>query len=421
MTSSNTSPQDWMNRIVRYGVMAADQFTANPRNPRRHPQAQRDAVKGSLDTLGFIAPVIINRVSGYLIDGHERVMQALGQGDDTPVPFIEVDLTEDEEAIALASFDWITYMATYDQDTLSDLLRDIDTDNQAMQALLDQIASENNITLDDAPVMDDQGAEIDKGAELAQRYGTATGQIWQLGRHRLAIGDSTDKAVIAALMGGRKADLIVSDPPYNLAENWNGLQSLRGNTQVANDSNANFETWFMSWLNAWLPHIEQEAAFYLWHSPHTHIRLLIEKSGFTVHASIVWVKEHFNIGRADYHSQYESCLYFSRGDRYWCGRRDLSDVWHANRVEQERVHPTQKPLSLISLSIENSSEKNALVVDPFLGSGTTLIAAHQTGRICYGCEISPDYAAVCIQRWETMTGQTAALLTPRRETHEIEF
>lgn len=145
MTSSQNNQTEWQNRIVRYGVMAADQFTANPRNPRRHPQAQRDAVKGSLDTPGFIAPVIVNRQTGYLIDGHERVMQALGQGDETPVPFIEVDLSEDEETLALTTFDWITQLAYYDRDNLSTLLDEIDTDNQALQALLSEMAQEHGV------------------------------------------------------------------------------------------------------------------------------------------------------------------------------------------------------------------------------------------------------------------------------------
>lgn len=136
---------DWRNRIIRYGEQAADQFTAHPENPRRHPQAQREAVKGSLDTLGWIAPVIVSRASGFMIDGHERIFQALAQGDDTPVPFIEVDLSEDEERLALASFDFITQMAVYDRDTLDTLLQQVNTDDAALQSLLSELAAENGV------------------------------------------------------------------------------------------------------------------------------------------------------------------------------------------------------------------------------------------------------------------------------------
>lgn len=147
---------DWRNRIVRYGEQSADQFLAHPNNPRRHPQAQRDAVKGSLDTLGFIAPVIINKNTGFLIDGHERVMQALSKGDGTPVPFIEVDLSEDEEALALASFDWITQMAYYDKDALNTLLDDVSTDNEALQSLLSDLAEKQGVI---PPLPHDGGME----------------------------------------------------------------------------------------------------------------------------------------------------------------------------------------------------------------------------------------------------------------------
>lgn len=134
---------DWRNRIVRYGTQPADQFTANPRNPRKHPQKQRDAVAGSLDTLGWIAPVIVNVRTGYMIDGHERVWQALSNGGD--VPFVEVDLSEDEEALALASFDWITYLAEYDRDILDDLLREVNTDDAALQAVIAELAESVNL------------------------------------------------------------------------------------------------------------------------------------------------------------------------------------------------------------------------------------------------------------------------------------
>lgn len=140
------SPAQWKNRIVKYGEMAADQFIANPRNPRVHPQFQRDAMKGSLDTLGWIAPVIVNARSGFMIDGHERIFQALAIGDHTPVPYIEVDLSEDEETLALASFDFITTLATYERDTLASLLGEIETDNAAMNALIDSLAQAEGIT-----------------------------------------------------------------------------------------------------------------------------------------------------------------------------------------------------------------------------------------------------------------------------------
>lgn len=136
----------WRNRIVQYGEMPADQFLANPANPRRHPNAQRDALRGSFDALGIIAPVLVNARTGFMIDGHARVEECLTIDDQMLIPFIEVDLSEDEEALALASFDWITQMATYDRDALDSLLHEIDTDNEALHALLGGLAEEQGIT-----------------------------------------------------------------------------------------------------------------------------------------------------------------------------------------------------------------------------------------------------------------------------------
>lgn len=429
MTSQETSPTDWQNRIVRYGVQAADQFTANPRNPRRHPQTQRDAVKGSLDTLGFIAPVIVNRQSGFLIDGHERVMQALGQGDETPVPFIEVDLSEDEEALALASFDWITYMATYDQDVLTDLLKDIDTDNAALQALLDDIAAQNNITLDDAPALEDQGADIDRGAELAQRYGTALGQIWQLGKHRLAIGDSTDKSVIAALMEGGRADICFTSPPYNVAAN----SSLPNKDKYQNDSDERSSNDYLVFLLDFI-RIAMAHSDYVFVNIQSVsgnkialIELLYELRSIYAD-TLIWDKCASEPAMAPnvLNSRYEYIHVFSQKANRAIGAKpfrgtieNLIQISSRQGKEYSDIHKATYPTEFAQFFVENFSQSS--VFDPFLGSGTTLIACEQTGRVCYGVELDPTYAAVVIQRWETMTGQTATLLTPRRETHEIEF
>ncbi len=153
---------NWANRITRHGVQSADQFLANPRNPRKHPQKQRDAVKGSLNTLGWIAPVIVNARTGYMIDGHERVWQAL-QNDNADVPFIEVDLSEAEENLALASFDWITHLAVYDPDNLDALLRDVQTDDVALQAVIAELATEAGVIPPDfSPVGIDEQSRLDQ-------------------------------------------------------------------------------------------------------------------------------------------------------------------------------------------------------------------------------------------------------------------
>lgn len=432
-SKANDTSSKWTNRIVRYGTMEADQFTANPRNPRRHPIEQREAVKGSLDTLGWIAPVIVSARSQYIIDGHERVMQALGKGDETPVPFIEVDLSEEEEALALASFDWITYMATYDQDTLSDLLQSIDTNNEALQTLLDDLASQNNISLDDDEPLEDMGPQIDRAQELADQYGTQLGQIWQLGKHRLAIGDSTDKGVIDALMQGEKADMVFTDPPYNIASDGSNFAADAPNQKAY--SQLKDAAWDKDFdIKTIIPNLVlfsgDRSSVYICTS-HFLFGVLYEelKMHFDFVSYVVWCKPNPMPSLAKTHWTWgtELILYAANSGHVFNFPHEghALNWWDIPQTQANRVHPTQKPIEIPTHAITHSSAKNALVLDMFLGSGTTLIACEQTGRICYGVEIEPKYAAVVIQRWEALTGQTAALLTPRLDTsqttHEIPF
>lgn len=427
MASQETPPIEWQNRIVRYGVQAADQFTANPNNPRRHPQDQRDAVKGSLDTLGWIAPVIVNSRSGFTVDGHERIFQALAQGDDTPVPFIEVDLSDEEEAQALATFDWITQMATYDQDTLTDLLHDIDTDNADLQALLDSMAQENGIDLDEDEPLEDAGPDIDRGAELAASYGTALGQIWQLGKHRLAIGDSTDQVTIEALMDGDKADMVFTDPPYQF-QLYGGGFSAKEIRQDHKDKLAPLTTFdptqfieqleVLQWASAIIFTSKNLLPQYMaWASQYDFNLFVWHKTNPPPFTNNTFLPDLEYLVVA-----HRPNKIFNNGLGYEPYSRMYSSDIHEGKDAVLASHPTMKPLPIMTRYINVLSNRGGIVFDPFLGSGTTLIAAHQTGRICYGCEISPQYAAVVIQRWETLTGDQATLITPRLDsTHEIPF
>jgi hypothetical protein len=171
---------DIQNRIVDYGVKPADQFLAHPLNARMHPQYQRDVMKAALQTVGFVAPIIESLHTGYLLDGHERVWQGL-QNKNANIPYVVVDVTEDEEAYILATFDPITSLAQYDSQKLDELLRDVQSDDAAIQQMLSDLAAQSGLYLDDEPTPD-PGAQIDKAAELQQKWQVQRGDLWTIGR-----------------------------------------------------------------------------------------------------------------------------------------------------------------------------------------------------------------------------------------------
>lgn len=395
-------------RIKDLRRVKASTLRPDPKNWRTHPKAQADALRGILAEVGYVDALMARELpdgSLQLVDGHLRAETT----PDMEVPVLVVDLNDEEAAKVLTTFDPLSAMAESNKEQLKSLLQSVETQNAELGKLLEQIAQDNRIELaEKAPGGggDDFDTAPKEGPTRVQK-----GELWVLGEHRLLCGDSASAGDVKRLMGAERASLLVTDPPYNLSANWNGLQTFRGNEQVANDDmGADWFQWAEDVLQTLKDHaLSVDCSCYWWHCMEFNPRREFKAMGFSFNASIVWVKEHFNVGRADYHSQYEPCLYFSQGKRYWCGRRDLSDIWDARRVEELRQHPTQKPLSIISKCIENSSVHGDLILDGFCGSGTTLIAAERLGRRCFAMEIEPRYCDVILARWEAETGKKAEL------------
>lgn len=386
------------NRIVNYGVKPADQFTANPKNARIHPQFQRDVMKDALNTIGFIAPVIENARTGYLIDGHERIMQALA--DNAPVPFVSVDMSEDEEAYALATFDPITSLAEYDRAQLDSLLQGVQSDSEHVQRMLAELAADNGLCLDGEPTPD-PGAQVDKAAEFAAKYGTATGQIWQLGRHRLAIGDCTDKMLVAELMQGDKAHIVMTDPPYNIGYEYASYDD--------DLSQGDYIEVTRRWFEAMRAISDK-------------IIVTPGRQNIGVWASFdecnigAWIKENAHGGASIAHfAKWEPIFFYGKHKR----ERDC-DVFtfHVDNGflndDAAMGHTCPKPLRLLDDLIQNYTDRGNIVFDLFVGSGTTIIACDHQNRNCRGTEISPEYVAIAIQRWEALTGRHAELIQENR-------
>lgn len=389
---------DWKNRIVGHGVKPADQFAAHPNNPRRHPQPQRDAVRASLDTLGWIGVVIENVRTGYLIDGHERVMQALE--DNVDVPYIQVDLSEDEEAQALLTFDWITQMAQYDRDALDGLLRSVNSDDAVVQALLSSIADEHDLYPDPAPV-EDAGAQIDRAEELLQVWQVERGQLWVIpsksgnGEHRLLCGDSTNADDVARAMAGERAEYGIHDPPY-------GINVVKGSATVGgtkafgtvgahNKVKVNHYTPIAGDDKPFDPsHLLQASKYCLLWGANYYADKLPPTKGW-----IVWDKK----GRANWEDNFSDC------ELAWTNMPIVTSIvyhtWMGMVQEggkELRFHPTQKPSAMLVKLMSQHCPNKGIVIDFYGGSGTTMVACEQLARQCRMIEIEPKYCAVILQR-----------------------
>ncbi len=382
----------WRNRITGYGEEKPDQLLANPRNWRIHPKAQQDALKSVLDTVGFIDDVIVNQRTGYIVDGHLRVAMAISEGQEL-MPVKYVDLSDEEERLMLASFDPIAAMAAADREKLGDLLKGIESGDAEVNRLLEAIARENKIVLrEDIPAPE---AQIDKAEELQKKWGTARGQIWEIpsktvkGKaHRLMCADSTKAEAVQRLMGGEKAAACIADPPYGIAWNTDPKRSRGGPGYPALvGDNEPFDP----------APLLQHKVIVLWGGNHYASRLPDSASW------MVWDKRPsgYSNDQADCELAWTNLDGPARIFRHaWSGGGTLA---RENGTEQRSLHPTQKPTALLAWCIERTgSAVGTVILDPFLGSGTTMVAAEQLGRLCYGMEIEPKYVAVSLQRMADM-------------------
>ena len=419
----------WESRIVGHGEAAPADLVGNPRNWRTHPKAQRDALAGVLDQVGWVQDVIVNRRTGYLVDGHARVAVAAQRGE-TSVPVVYVDLSEDEELLILATLDPLAAMAEADTDALADLLAAITSEDAALTSMLDALAKAEGIDTAVEGLTDPDNVPAERETSVQR------GEVYQLGRHRLMCGESTDAGDVARLLDGAKPHLCVTDPPYGVKydPSWRNVEAAKGNLayaarrvgEVTNDDRAD-------WSAAWA--LVPGDVIYSWHPPGAtsliHAKAL-QDSGFALRMQIIWAKSNFAIGRGDYHVRHEPCWYAVREGKpsrrtkdrkqttlweigetptyeqlfaLWEEAKAESTAWEINLDKNVAGgHSTQKPVECMERPIRNHAGD---VYDPFVGSGTTLIAAERQSRTCYAMEIEPKYVQVCIDRWEAFTGLKA--------------
>jgi len=390
----------------------------HPRNYNTHPAEQIRLLAKIIKHQGWRNPITVSKRSGYVVKGHGRLAAALQLGcSEVPVDVQEYKDEASEYADMIAD-NRIAELAEADQDALKGLLTDdvfegFDLDLTGfgdLDFLNDEI---DNTDLND----DSENAEdlIDQGDILQQKWGTKLGQIWQLGDHRLMCGDSTNSFEVENLMGGIKADMMFTDPPYGV--NYSGgIQfqkdgSIKVNNREKLKNDETSEIYFR-FLPVALSVVNGPCYMWFADSKARDVYNSIHENKCDVHALIIWHKTNATYGamNAQYKQRHEPCLYFKpKGSNLrWCGSTTESTIWNQDRDGINDFHPTQKPIALPAKAIKNHDAET--VFDAFAGSGSTLIACEQLNRKCYAMEISPKYAAVILQRWHDMTNQDPVLI-----------
>jgi DNA modification methylase len=377
----------------------------SPRNARSHNKAQIAELAGAIRAFGFTNPILANE-KGDVIAGHGRLTAARQLGL-SEVPVIRVSgLNELQQRQLMLADNRIALNAGWDVELLHLELKDLSelgTDLSVLGFAAGEIA--RALTPADRTGLTDEN-EL---PETSDAVVSQVGDIWVMGKHRLACGDSTNTEVVDRLLGSVRPVLMVTDPPYGVKYDpeWRhraGVNCSKRKGKVRNDEKAD-------WSEAWALFTGNIA--YVWHGA-LHATTVAESlisQGFTIRAQIVWAKERLVIGRGDYHWQHEPCWYAVRERGNWTGDRKQTTLWTISSGDQdtETVHGTQKPVECMRRPIINNSSPGDVVYEPFLGSGTTLIAAETTGRTCFAIELDPRYVDMAVRRWQAFTGKQAEL------------
>lgn len=368
-------------------------------NARTHSQEQVNKLRGSLREFGFINPVIID-AEYNVIAGHGRLMAAKEEGIEE-VPCVLVDyLSEAQKKAYILADNRYAQDAGWDEELLRleiESLEGMDFDVSLTGFNEDEIAD----LFADSEGTGAEDDDFDLSDALEQAAFVERGDVWVVGRHRLMCGDATSPEDVATLMDGKKANLIITDPPYNVAfESSDGL-SIK-NDKMENDK---FYEFLLAAFKNMAEHLEKGGSAYVFHADTEglNFRKAFIDAGFHLSGCCIWVKNSLVLGRSDYQWQHEPVLYgfLQNGKHYWSKNagRSQTTIWNFDKPKKNKNHPTSKPLDLLAYPIGNSSQENAIVIDTFGGSGSTLMTCEQTNRICHTMELDEKYASVILRRY----------------------
>lgn len=401
------------NRVINKEIeqVAIDLLKHHPRNANH---GDVDAIKKSLAVNGWYGSVVVNTATKHILAGNHRVMAAKALGWET-VPVQWVEVTPEEELRILVVDNRTTRIGQDDTTKITDILAElantpIGLDGTGYSAVdLDALIDSLTGTGEPEELLTDPD-EVPEEVETRCK----SGDLWILGNHRLLCGDSTKVDDVERLMGGVKADMMFTDPPYGV-DYSGGIQFTKdGNTKTNNREkleNDNDTAIYSDFLPVALSYVDGPCYMWFAGSKARDVYNAVHDNRCEVHALIIWHKTNATYAamNAQYKQRHEPCLYFKpKGSTLrWCGETTEATVWNQDRDGINEFHPTQKPIALALKAIGNHDAKT--VLEMFTGSGSTLLAAEQLGRKCYGMEISPKYCDVIIQRWENATGKKAVL------------
>lgn len=381
----------------------------NPRKKLKKGDKEYEKIKQSLLKFGYVDPIIVNE-DLTVIGGHQR-LTVLKDLDYETAKCVIVDLPKEDEKALNIALNKIT--GQWDEVLLADLLLDLQESDFNLDLTgfeppeIDDILS----NVHDKELSED---EFDVEEELKKPTVSRHGDIWQLGKHRVICGDSTKAETYKQLLNDRKANLVVTDPPYNV-----DVEETAGKILNDNMSDGDFYQFLLSMFTQVENHMEDDASIYVFHADTEglNFRKAFKEAGFYLSGCCIWKKNSLVLGRSPYQWQHEPCLYGwkKKGKHQWFSDRKQTTIWEYDRPKSSKDHPTMKPIQLMAYPIQNSSMRGTIVLDPFLGSGSTLIAADQTGRVCYGIELDEKFVDVIVKRYIEVTGDTEVTVQRNNE------
>ena len=370
----------------------------NPRKKLKPGDKEYKKIKDSIVEFGFADPLVVNS-DMTIIGGHQRLNVAIDLGY-TEVPCAVVDVDKTREKALNIALNKIT--GEWDEQMLADLLTDLkeadyDLDYTGFEAPeVEQLFS----NIYDKKVKED---DFDVDKELQQPCFSQLGDLWCLGKHRVICGDSTGEEIYTRLMEGQLANLVLTDPPYNV-----DVEETAGKIMNDNMGDQEFYNFLLSAYRCMHANLADDGSIYVWHADTEGInfRTAFKDAGFYLSGCCIWVKNALVLGRSPYQWRHEPCLFGwkQKGKHQWYGDRKQTTVWEYDKPRSSKDHPTMKPVQLMSYPIKNSTMTNGIVLDPFLGSGSTLIACCETDRVCRGIELDPKFVDCIVKRYIEWAG-----------------